>query len=278
MPVELMNKTPGVSVVVVTKNEAPRIERCLGALSAFDDVWVVDTGGCSKTREIAENAGAQFFDFVWNGQYPKKRQWCLENLALKYEWVFFVDADEILTASLKHELAHLDFADDMAGYFVSGRYAMEGKILRFGLRNNKICLFHKGRMGFPELDDLKLPGMGEIEGHYQPVLKPDFASGKIGALKNSLLHDAFENWEARHKNYALWERGMNEGDLWPRDPDAFRQGLKVLFRALPFRPQIAFLHCYILKLGILDGVAGYRFALSRYRYYAMILSSSTVPG
>ena len=64
-------------------------------------------------------------------------------------------------------------------------------------------------MEFPVIDDLGLP-MGEIEGHYQPVLKSQ--SGATGQLKKPLLHYAGwsgEHWRARHEKYAQWEAGMN---------------------------------------------------------------------
>jgi len=57
---------------------------------------------------------------------------------------------------------------------------------------------------------------------------------------------------------------------YPKDPNAFREFLKQAFRHMPFRGIIAFMHSYILKLGFLDGQAGYDFATSRMRYYNMV--------
>ena len=99
----------------------------------------------------------------------------------------------------------------------------------------------------------------------------------IGQLKTPLIHEAHENlqdWEARHVRYARWEAGMNAKNAWPLDPAAWRQFLKLAFRALPFRGMLAFMHCYVLKMGFLDGLAGYRFARMRARYYQMISDAS----
>ena len=63
---------------------------------------------------------------------------------------------------------------------------------------------------------------------------------------------------------------MNERNAWPAEVNALRAFLKAVFRRIPARDIAAFLHCYILKGGFLDGPAGFRFALSRYRYYRMI--------
>ncbi len=258
-----------VSVIVTTRNEAANIERCLAALSDFSEIIVVDSNSDDDTQKLAADSGAKIIPYQWDGKYPKKRQWCLDNLELKHDWVFFVDADEIITEELVKELKTCPLK--CAGYFVKGRYVIEEKALRFGLKNNKLCLIDRRKVMFPVIDDLDIPGMGEIEGHYQPVLRPEFEHEKIGALKQTLLHYAYdENWNERHGRYATWEAAMNRKQAWPQDPLAWRQILKRIFRAIPGRGLIAFVHCYILKYGFLDGHTGLNFARSRYRYYRMI--------
>ena len=256
-----------VSVIVVTKNEAGRIGRCLAALKDFDEVIVVDSQSTDATQALARESAAHFVDFIWNGQYPKKRQWCLDYLRLAHEWVFFVDADEIVTPELVAEIRALNFT--AAGYFVRGRYIYDGKALRFGLCNNKLALIDRRKMEFPVVDDLDLPAMGEIEGHYQPVLKPGYEAEKIQQLKAPLLHYAYDNpqgWYERHERYAAWERGMNDRKAWPQD----LRLAKRIFKQLPGQPWAAFFHSYVFKRGFLDGAAGFNFARSRYRYYRMI--------
>jgi glycosyltransferase involved in cell wall biosynthesis len=268
-PIELSRIA--VSVIVVTRNEEARIGLCLAALQRFDDIWVLDSASSDHTKDVSYKSGAQVKDFKWNGQYPKKRQWALENLSLKYGRVFFVDADEIVSAALCDEIAALDWV--CAGYFVRGLYRFDGQILRYGLSNNKLCLIDRTCIEFPVVNDLGLEGMGEIEGHYQPVLKRGYADAKIGQLQTPMVHEAYEDqagWEARHQRYAAWEAGMNLRRAWPRDPDFKREILKRIFRAMPMRGAIAFLQSYVFKLGFLDGRAGYEFAKTRMRYYRMI--------
>ena len=260
-----------VTVLVTTRNEARRIGRCLAALKDFSEVIVVDSQSADETGALAGATGAGVVDFRWNGHYPKKRQWCLDNLSVKNDYIFFVDADEEITPELAQEIAGV-MADPLPGYFVRGRYVVGGRPLRFGLHNNKLALFDRRRFAFPAVDDLGLPGMGEMEGHYQPV--PRTPGTQIGQLKVPLLHHAEEGWDERHRRYAAWEAGMNVRGAWPADPVPWRQGFKRLFRALPGRPLWAFLHCYIVKAGALDGRAGLRLAAGRFRYYRMIAADS----
>lgn len=261
-----MERIP-VSVIIVTRNEAERLGRCLEALSDFQEIIVVDSSSNDGTQAIVRKYGARLVDFVWNGRYPKKRQWCLDNLELRHDRIFFVDADEIVTPGLVREIRGLDWR--RAGYFVRGQYVFESRKLRFGLCNNKLALFDRRLMEFPVINDLDLPGMGEIEGHYQPVLKRGCEDAWIGQVSAPLLHYAYEDeaaWRARHERYAAWERGMNARAAWPQDS----RKIKRIFRSIPGRPAAAFAHSYILKLGVLDGVRGFRFARSRAAYYRMI--------
>ena len=267
--VSAAHKIP-VTVIIAARNEAARIERCLAALGRFDEIIVLDSGSTDGTGEKARNLGARIENFTWDGKYPKKRQWALDNLRLKHDWIFFVDADEVVTPKLCDDIAGLfSVSPSCAGYFVRGLYVIDGRVLRHGIANNKLCLFDRRRIAFPVVGDLDLPGMGEVVGHYQPVLK---GGGKIGNIHAPLLHYAYEGggWEERHARYAAWERGMNARNAWPRDPVAWRQALKLMFRNMPLRAETAFVHSFILKAGFFDGYAGFQLARDRWRYYRQI--------
>ena len=299
-----MDKIP-VSVIIVTRGEAQRIPACLAALSDFSEIHVVDTPVKDNTAGAARHAGAIVTGFFWNGRYPKKRQWCLDNLNLAHDWVLFVDADELVTRALVEEIRALFLplslkpsppqageregarhaeaiakADGKgegerlrAGYFIRSRYVAGASALKHGIHNNKLVLIDRRKIEFPVIDDLDLPGMGEIEGHYQPVLKREYRREKLGRLKNVMTHYTHIDgpaWQERHERYAAWEAGMNRKDAWPRDPVALRQMLKKIFRAMPCRHLVAFAHSYILKAGFLDGKPGLRMAQSRAEYYKMI--------
>lgn len=267
-----MEKIP-VSVLVTTKNEENNIGRCLAALQAFAEIVVIDSNSNDQTQTIARAGGAQVVAYTWNGLYPKKRQWCLDHLDLLNDWIFFVDADEVIPEELIQEIRALfdQGTPDKAGFFVRGRYIWNGKMLNHGMVNNKIALLDRRRMFFPVIDDLDIEGMGEMEGHYQPVLKNP--SDTLGQITAPLLHFAYEDsshWHARHMRYARWEAEMTHRKAWPQDPSWNRELAKVLLRRNVLRPYIMFLYSYVWKAGVLDGRAGLKFAYSRYLYCRMI--------
>ena len=260
-----------VSVIVTTLNEAKNLPRCLQALQKFDDIIVVDSKSTDETVKISNQYGTRVESFVWNGQYPKKRQWCLDHIKIKHDYIFFVDADEEVSNALIAEIENLKFHH--AGYFVTGEYCWQGKFLKHGLKNNKLVLFHKDKFKFPLIDDLNDFCMGEMEGHYQPVLKSVNKNDTIGQLSAALKHFAYEDeaaWQKRHLKYAKWEAGMINHHAYPVEDKKSREVMKRIFRKMPMRGVIAFMHSYILKKGFLDGRAGYHFASSRYRYYQMV--------
>ncbi|WP_448189807.1 glycosyltransferase family 2 protein [Azospirillum sp. sgz301742] len=258
-----------VSVVVMTRDEAVNLPACLAELRRFAQVFVVDSASSDATPEIAAAWGATIVPFRWNGGYPKKKQWCLDHLPFAWDWVLYVDADERLTPALVDELAALMARGPAcAAYAVEGRPVFLGRPLRFGARNAKLALLDRRRARFPEVPDLDVASMWEVEGHYQPVV-----DGPVGRLRAPLRHaddKPLSAWFDRHNRYSDWEAALRaDGRMAALIglESGRRRRLKRLLHALPLRPLAVFLHGYVLKLGFLDGAAGLHHALARAFYY-----------
>ena len=254
-----------VSIVIMTKNEEARLPACLAPLGDFDDVFVVDSSSTDRTKNIAETHGAHCINFNWNGSYPKKKQWCFDNLDFKYDWILYVDADEILTPALLAELQNFKAAADCNGYFVKAKPIFLGRILHFGQSNNKIALLRRGMACFPQLDDLD---MGEVEGTYQPKV-----TGKVGKLKQAMLHDCndLDAWLTRHLRYAKRDaalltrrRGLMQSVAYE---SRVRRLQKTILSHLPVRFLFVFFYGYIARLGLLNGRAGFHYAAARAFFY-----------
>jgi glycosyltransferase involved in cell wall biosynthesis len=262
----------GVSAIVMTKNEARNITKCLRSLQRIDQILVVDSGSTDGTKEIAKKLGATVVDFQWNGQYPKKKQWCLENLPFDHDWVFFVDADEEATPELLNEIGHqLATQEGTAGYFVGYDYVFLGRTLRHGQRVFKLVLFDRHLGRFEPVDDLEAENMWEVEGHYQPCI-----DGPTATLGHSMIHtdhDSLFHFFDRHNRYSDWEAlvrtkaatsGAHESQI------GGRAAMKRAFNRLPFKAPIAFIYGYVIKRGFLDGRAGLHYALAKAFYYWQI--------
>jgi glycosyltransferase involved in cell wall biosynthesis len=261
-----IDKVP-VSVIIMTKNEEQNIRKCLRSVSKFDQIFVVDSVSEDQTCAIARELGAEVVYFRWNGKYPKKKQWCLENLQFKHDWVLYVDADEEVNNELSCEIKGIiENNFKHAGYYCGYNYVFLGRILQYGYTVYKLILFKRQKGQFIDYDDLDATNMWEVEGHYQPLIK-----GSIGTLKNRMLHNDHDNlykYFARHNRYSDWESLILHKQIGIQMGK--RYYLKKIFNKLPFRGLLAFLNSFLFKMGFLDGSAGFHFAMARAFYYWQI--------
>jgi len=263
-----MNPIPA-TVIVLTKNEEANLGKCVASVGDFAELFIVDSHSTDRTREIAVERRAQVVDFEWNGRYPKKKQWALENLPFSYDWVIYLDADEEITPQLASEIRGvLEDKPQHSGYFVGLDYRFLGTTLRHGQRVHKLVFFDRTCGVFEEHDDLAAANMWEVEGHYQPRI-----NGSVGRLRSPLLHDDHDSlfhYFERHNRYSDWEATLRQKDSSNHRSTLethVKSRAKSIFQAFPFKSLAFFLYSYIWRRGFLDGRAGYHYALAKAFYY-----------
>src|SRR5208337_4303456 len=135
-----------VSVIVAARNEEKNLPRCLEALRDVGEVYVIDSQSTDATPEIARSCGAKVVQFHYQGGWPKKRQWAMENLPLQYDWILLIDADEALTPDLADEIRNAIQSPGRNGYYISLRMWFLGKVLRHGDATFwKLALFRRDK-------------------------------------------------------------------------------------------------------------------------------------
>jgi glycosyltransferase involved in cell wall biosynthesis len=253
-----------LSVIIPVRNEAHNLPRCLQSLQGVGEVYVVDSQSSDGTEEIARSFGARVVQFHYQGGWPKKRQWAMDSLPLAYDWVFLLDADEVLTPELADEIRQAIQEPEVDGYYVRLRMFFLGRALRHGEAGfYKLSLFRRGKGRFEcRLRDQDA-SMADMEVHEHIVV-----DGKSARLKNPLMHhnveslsrsiqkhNEYSNWEAR-----VWLQGAANSVELP--PSLFgtqaqrRRWLRKAFFGLPGSPVLYFFYKYFLRLGFLDGVPG----------------------
>ncbi len=86
-----------ISVCIITKNEAERLEQCLQALQSFSfEIVVVDTGSTDNSKEIARKYTDKVFDFIWIDDFSAARNYAAKCAA--HNIIFPIDTDEIVTS------------------------------------------------------------------------------------------------------------------------------------------------------------------------------------
>lgn len=260
-----------VSVVMIAYNEEAGIRHALAHLTDFDEVIVVDSESEDRTAEYAASMGARVVQFVWNGQYPKKKQWSIIHGEPKHEWVLLLDADEYPSDDLVEEIRAL-FADGgpvgVGAYDLLLSYRFAGRFLRHGHRVVKRSLLHRTAAVFPVVDDLTVPGLGPIEGHYQPQTDLE-----VRRMTHPLMHDdrdPINSWFARHNKYSDWEAHLRLRPEARRAIAGVRTRNGAIFDRVPLKPLAFFVYGYVARRGFLDGRAGLDYHVALAMYYWQI--------
>lgn len=234
-----------VSAVVITRDEADRIGRCLASLVTLcDEVLVMDSGSTDDTVAIARAAGATVIEQKWLGFAEQKNAVVAQ---ASNKWVLLLDADEWLGNGAAEAITELHVSgriEECDVWRLQRRTHFLGKALRFGGwgRESVERLFRK-RM------------------RYQPALvheRLQLGGVRCGRLQARIEHDtARDEAEYRRKLDAY-------SSLFARQ--RHREGRRASLLDAPLH---AFFYAFkngLVRGGFLDGPHGWRFHLAHARY------------
>jgi len=262
-----------VSVVVLTLNEELNIRRCLASVAWANQVVIADSGSADRTVPLARAAGAEVVDQPWRG-FSAQRESALRLPLLRHDWVYFVDADEWVSPQLAAEIAAQLADPDFAGFAHRLRLVFMGTWIRH-------CGWYPGSWVVRLVDRRYTKYDGSVVGERACV------DGPIRRLDHDIVDEdrkGLAAWLHKHVRYA--ELKCEQRDSIGRLPErlrALRYGgstrplarsiLKELaFPAIPAKPAVLFLYMYIVRLGFLDGVAGFRFCFYHAWYEMCVVS------
>ncbi len=257
-----------LSVLVPAKNEEANLAACLQTVSFANDLVVVDSASTDATRAIAEAFGARVVQFSWDGRFPRKKNWALENVRWRNEWVLILDADERITPELQREISAGLARTDIDGFYLNRRFWFLGGWINhcgyFPSWNLRLFRHRKGR--YERLETGGGIDSGDNEVHEHVLL-----DGKAEYLEPPMEHYAFPDlatFVEKHNRYSNWEavvrnemgetsrRGALAGRLFG-SPIERRRWLKRASLNAPFRPSLRFLYHYVWGQGFRDGYRGW---------------------
>lgn len=256
-----------LSVLIPIKNEATNLSRCLASVAWAAEVVVVDSHSTDGSPEIARSFGAEVVQFEFNGTWPKKKNWALEKLPFQHEWVFILDADEVLPPEAEAEFLSIvsGSSHPVDGYWINRRFMFMGKWLRHAYYPNWNLRLFKHRLGrYEKLTDVETES-GDNEVHEHVVVDgatarltvemDHYAFPSVGVFVEK--HNRYSNWEAR---VALDRLSRGSARRLQMNAVGFRRRLKGWSQQLPLRGLLRFLYVYVWQRGFLDGWEGYYFA------------------
>lgn len=267
-----------VSIFIQTLNEEDNLPGLLESVSWADDIMVLDSLSTDRTREISEAAGVRWFERAYDGR-GNHQNWAMENIEFKYQWVFYLDADERMTPELRAEIEAI-IADwdsgkrskdnnDPVAYYCGRKNIFRGRWLKHAMPPGNIMRFFQ-------------PPHIRFARDANPVPTVD---GEIGYLKEHFIHYNFSKgireWIDRHNRYSTYEavetvRALSEnpvrlGNLFSSDRNTRRLELKNISFRMPMRPMLKFFYMYVLGRGFLDGRAGWTYCRLQAMYEYMIV-------
>src|SRR5437867_5474885 len=257
-----------LSVLVPVKNEAANLRDCLAGVTFAEEIVVVDSASTDATQAIAEESGARVVQFGWNGKFPRKKNWALENVRWQHEWVLIVDADERITSELEREISQAMRRTDVDGFYLNRRFWFLGGWINhcgyFPSWNLRLFRHRLGRYERIEIDDNIASGDNEVHEHV-------LLNGRAEYLPAPMEHYAFPDiatFVEKHNRYSTWEAAAS-GKLHEREGEKTlratpfgaaverKRWLKKLAMRAPFRPSLRFLYHYVWKQGFRDGYRGW---------------------
>ena len=227
---------PSLSVIIITKNEAANIRACLESVAWADEIVVVDSGSADNTVNICKAMGARVYVHPdWLGFGPQK------NRALSYatkEWVFSIDADERVTPELHAELIQAMNEEHAQGFYLPRLSQFCGRFIR-----------HSG--WYP---DYVLRLFKRDAGRFSDNLVHEsvLLTGRTAKLKSPLSHYSYltiDDVERKVEHYST-----------AAAQQMFQSGKQSNWLDAILRAGWAFVRTYILRLGVLDGSAGWNIA------------------
>ena len=90
-----------ITLLVIARNEAPIIGRCLDSVPFAAEKLVIDSGSTDGTQRVAARHGARVVHQDWLGFGPQRN---FASTQASHDWILALDADEALSAELADEL------------------------------------------------------------------------------------------------------------------------------------------------------------------------------
>lgn len=232
-----------ISATIITRNEEPRIERCLNSLKGVaDEIIVVDSYSTDRTVEICQRYGCKVTQRAFTG-FGSQRQYAAGLTTHRY--VLSIDADEVLSDQLRAELialktsglTHRVYSMPLINYFC-------GKPVRHSGWQpvREVRLFNKryANWNLHELHERIT---------YDELLIPCPLDGRIDHFRVETI-DEFERKEQRRGSLRARVIAGRTASIMPLMPH--------------LRATLDYLSCQLRDAAILDGREGNCIALRRF--------------
>ena len=265
-----------VSAIVLTHNEEKNLPKCLDSIAGrVSEIIVVDSFSTDATLEVARKYTANIVQHAYEG-HPQQWHWTITNAAIANDWVFAIDADFVVTQGVWDELDKRLGDAGIHGFYVRHREIFRGRPISFGgaYPNHWLRIFRKQRVRI-DLEE-------RVDVHF-------FVDGRVEKIEFDVEEQNYKDddiyfWIQKQNNFAK-KHAAEEMDRKSRavtspvktrffgNPDERKLYLKQIWYRMPLyiRPFIYFFYRYFLRLGFLDGRAGFVYHFTQGFLYRLLV-------
>jgi len=238
-----------ISVVINTYNAEKFLERVLETVKDFDEIVLCDMYSTDKTIEIAQKHNCKIIYHEKTGFVEPARAFAIEQAS--HEWIFIVDADELVPESLKNFLyEQVERKDCPAGIKIPRKNYFMGRFMRSAYPDYILRFFKKELTVYPST----IHSVPCVNGNVYKIPRKRKDLAFI-----HLPNDPLEIWMNKANGYTSFELTK-------------RKNKNYGYFDLIFHPMIYFFRFYILKGGIRDGKPGLMWAVLSAFYKFMTIS------
>ena len=266
MSLNQLNETLNLTVIIPTKNSESSLGRTLDSVKFCKDVLVIDSNSTDRTKSIVENYKRKYVNFIWNNKYPKKRAWALANSNITTDWILMLDSDESINRNFFLEFEKKVVNSKHNAYWVVYNNYFLGRLLKYGVKQKKISLMRKKMATYEDFGEQDWTKY-DMEIHEHLIV-----NGSTGKMFNRLDHNQNENYESmlnKHYEYAQWESNRYKSFNLNKN-STIREKLKYKLLNKFFFPHAYFILQFVIFLGFLDGIPGYKYAMIKFKYFRRI--------
>jgi glycosyltransferase involved in cell wall biosynthesis len=227
-----MPATFPLTVVILAKNEASRIEACIRSVQGWAaEVLVVDDESADDTAALAERLGARVIRRRMEIE-GRHRNWA--HSQAQHEWILSLDADERVTPALAEEITQALASGSHETYAIPRRNYIGERWLRYGgwYPSAQLKLFKRSVFRWEEVS-----------------VHPRAFGPPAGTLKADLLHYSYRDTADYRRK--LERQTALEAQKWVADQRRMSVG-KALWRTID-----RFFRTLVLKQGFRDGRLGW---------------------
>ncbi len=221
-----------VSACVKTFNNEDLIEDCLESIKWADEIIIVDSYSTDKTVDICRKYTDKVYQRKWPG-FKDQSNYTMD--LASYEWILFIDSDEIITPELNEEIQTYlkDNSNIWDGFYFPRKAFYMGKWINHGewYPAYDLCLYKKDKGRW-------------VKGTHATVE----LNGRAKYLKNDVLHFTYRNLSHQIETIDKYTDTMAM--------EINNSSIKFITLHLIFRPIFRFIKGYFFKLGFLDGIPG----------------------